>query len=391
MRKLLQLTFIIVLFASCAKDREFPSGTFKTAAAPIVGTRQLIHYWNFNNVTDLLTPSLTIGNASWIYSTSAGGYYDAVADSSSLNARNGDIGGSALRLRNPAGSFVLNLPTSGYKNVIFSYAVKRTSNGAQLNSLSYSVDGINFSSNNLQPNLNNVDTIWNVYSYDFSGITAVNDNSNFKIKIDFAIGSGNSSGNDRFDNITVDADSIPGSGLNNIYLLNYWNFNNSDTSKAISLIPAASLDFDFATVTGTTGYFDFTTSTATQNVRNGDLPGDCLRVRNPVNAFIINTPTTGYKKIKISYAVDRTSSGAQNSDVSYSLNGGTTYINTGLTSPTYMPTVDPNYSLITYDLSSISGANNNPNLRFKITFSNGNLGTSGNNRFDNITVEGYKQ
>jgi len=386
MTKLLHLSLIVLLFASCSKDRDFPDGTFKTPAAPVVGTRQLIHYWNFNNSTDLLTPTVTIGNAVWIYS----GIYDVVTDPTILNARNSDVAGTALRLRNPAGSFVLNLPTSGYKNVLFSYAVKRSTSGSQMNAISYSVDGINFTTDNLQPNLNNVDTAWNVYSYDFSGIATVNDNSNFKIKIEFAVGSNGTSGNDRFDNITVDADSIPGSGYNTKNLLHYWNFNNSDTSKAVSIVAGASLGFDFATVTGTSGYFDFATSTATQNMQNGDAAGNCLRVRNPVNSFIIKAPTTGYKKITIAYAVDRTSSGAQNSDVSYSIDG-VNFTNAGIAAPSYSPTIDPTYSLMTYNLSSIAGVNNNPNFQFKITFSNGNLGTSGNNRFDNITVDGYKQ
>jgi hypothetical protein len=106
--------------------------------------------------------------------------------------------------------------------------------------------------------------------------------------------------------------------------------------------------------------------------------------------FIIKAPTTGYKKITIAYAVDRTSSGAQNSDVSYSIDG-VNFTNTGIVAPSYSPTIDPTYSLMTYNLSSIAGVNNNPNFQFKITFSNGNLGTSGNNRFDNITVDGYNQ
>lgn len=386
MKNIYPLAIAILLFTACSKDRNFPDGTFKNTALPTIGTRQLIHYWNFNNSNDLLTPAYTIGNAAWAYS----GVYDAVTDVTNLNARNNDAAGTALRLRNPAGNFLLNLPTSGYKNIIFSYAVKRSSNGAQLNAVSYSIDGINFTTDNLQPNLNNVDTAWNVYNYDFSSIATANDNSNFKIKIEFAVGSNSSSGNDRFDNITVDADSIAGSGVNTNYLLHHWNFNNADTAKATTIVAGASLAFDFTTVTGTTGYYDFTTSTATQNLRNGDAVGNCLRVRNPVNSFTIKAPTTGYKKITVAYAVDRTSSGAQQNDVSYTIDG-TNFINTGIATPSYTPTLDPTYSLMTYNLSSIAGVNNNPKFQFKITFGNGNLGTSGNNRFDNITIDGYKQ
>ena len=43
--------------------------------------------------------------------------------------------------------------------------------------------------------------------------------------------------------------------------------------------------------------------------------------------------------------------------------------------------------MISYDLSGITAANDNPNLKFKIVFNNGNTNTTGNTRFDNITVD----
>ncbi|MCX6209025.1 MAG: hypothetical protein NTZ59_05850, partial [Bacteroidetes bacterium] len=242
MKKIFSLFIIVGLLNACSKDRDFPDGTFKTPSAPVLGTRQLIHYWNFNNSTDLLTPTYTIGGGTWNYS----GVSDAVTDTTTLNARNGDAAGSALRLRNPAGSFVLSLPTNGYQNIIFSYVVKRTTNGAAMNVLSYSTDGTSFITDGLQPNINNVDTNWSVYSYDFTSIKKANNNASFMIKIDFAIGSSNTSGNDRFDNITVDADVSPSE------LMHYWNFNSLDTSKTTtpttSLIAGAGLIFDFATI-----------------------------------------------------------------------------------------------------------------------------------------------
>jgi hypothetical protein len=391
MQKLFSLTLFILLFSACSKDRDFPSSTFQNAGLPIIGTRTLIHYWNFNNSSDLVTPTKTIGGGTWDYSTANGGYFDSVSDSTTLNARNGDIAGTALRLRNPAGSFILSLPTNGYQNILFSYAVKSTSNGAQLNVVSYSIDGINFTTDGLQPNINNVSSAgWNVYSYNLSNIKKVNNNASFKIKIDFAVGNNNASGNDRFDNITVDADVSP------TVLMHYWNFNSTDTSKTTtptsSLITGAGLSFDFATTAGITGYYDTVTSTATQNARNGDVAGLSLRVRNPVNAMIINAPTTGYQNITIAYAIDRTAKGAATNNVSYSADGGVTFINTGISAPTYTPSLDPAYTLMRFDLSAIPVLNNNPNVQFKIVFSNAPApGTSGNNRFDNLTIDGIKQ
>ena len=391
MKKLYPLAIAVLLFASCSKEREFPDGTFKNAAAPIVGTRQLIHYWNFNNSTDLFTPTYTIGGANWNYSTINGGYADVVTDTTTLNARNGDVAGTALRLRNPAASFTLSIPTNGYQNILFSFAVKGTTSGAQLNILSYSVDGINFTSDGLQPNINKVtSTEWNVYSYDFSSIKKANNNASFKVRIDFATGSNNTSGNDRFDNITIDADVSPS------VLMHYWNFNNTDTSKTTtpttSIVTGAGLSFDFATLAGVTGYYDTVTSTATQNARNADAAGLSLRVRNPVNAIVIKAPTTGYENIVVAYANDKTAKGAATNTVYYSVDGGATFVNTGIATPSYSPSLDPTYTLSKFDLSAITAANNNPNFQFKIVFSNAPApGTSGNNRFDNLTIDGIKQ
>jgi hypothetical protein len=44
--------------------------------------------------------------------------------------------------------------------------------------------------------------------------------------------------------------------------------------------------------------------------------------------------------------------------------------------------------LITVDLSTLTSVNNNPKLVFRIKFRTRVTGTSGNNRFDNVTVEG---
>ena len=50
------------------------------------------------------------------------------------------------------------------------------------------------------------------------------------------------------------------------------------------------------------------------------------------------------------------------------------------------------YTLMSYDLSSIPAVNANPNFKFKIRVSNAVApGTSGNDRFDNLSVEGYKK
>jgi hypothetical protein len=188
-----------------------------------------------------------------------------------------------------------------------------------------------------------------------------------------------------------------------IKLLHYWNFN--DTTSSTTLITptytigGGALSFDF---TGSpSGYYDYNypsgdTSYLGTNARNGDTAGSLLRVRNPSVDFIIAAPTTNYKNIVLKYDAARTSKGAQTDSVYYSIDG-VNYINTGLTPVSYSLLVDASplvtsaYTLETYDFSAIPAVNNNPNFKFKIVFSNGNLNTSGNDRFDNLTVEGYHQ
>jgi len=201
--------------------------------------------------------------------------------------------------------------------------------------------------------------------------------------------------------------TISPAGTPTIALIHYWNFNDTTTSTTlitptISLISGDSLHFDF---TGSpSGYFDYLnpstdTSYLGTNARNGDGAGALLRVRNPSLDFIISAPTTNYKNIVVKYDVARTSKGAQTDSVYYTTDG-VNYTNAGLSVISYSPNADAssntppgpaNYTTETFDFTSIPAANNNANFKFKIVFSNGNLNTSGNDRFDNITVEGYHQ
>jgi putative Ig domain-containing protein len=193
-------------------------------------------------------------------------------------------------------------------------------------------------------------------------------------------------------NITPPVNTPP--SLGSRVLIDYWNFNNT-TSLATLIAPTdstnhPSISFDFATVGSTTGYYDSVTSTVgTINTQHGDTAGNALRVRNPSTDMILTIPTTNYKDILLSYAVEASSvsNGALTDSVYYTTDG-TTYTNAQLPTVSYMLNayIDPNYVLETFDFSSITAANNNPNFKVKISFANGNHNTSGNDRFDNITV-----
>lgn len=173
--------------------------------------------------------------------------------------------------------------------------------------------------------------------------------------------------------------------------IHYWNFNT---------LPAGTLttvNADLSKVAGATitypgtgaGYMDNVDPGSAVNALSAAPAGLGLRPRNPANTreLIITAPSTGYEKLVVSFAVMRSSSGAAQEEFYYSANGGTTWTIVG---SAY--NIELDYALKSIDLSTITAVNNNPNLRFRILFI-GDLaaGASGNNRFDNILVEGVKQ
>ncbi|MDI1255400.1 MAG: Ig domain-containing protein [Flavobacterium sp.] len=177
-------------------------------------------------------------------------------------------------------------------------------------------------------------------------------------------------------------------------VIHYWNFNALPTGTLTTV------DADMSLVTTTTatitypgtgaGYMDQVTPGSLLNAQNGDLEGLGLRVRNPSNTrtLDIKASTNGYKNIVVKFATEKTGSGATAQNYSYSLDG-TTFITTSLPVTTYTPTTEPTFDIVTLDLSAISGVNNNPNFVLRINFGGASAsGASGNNRFDNLTIQG---
>jgi hypothetical protein len=185
---------------SCVKDR------VSAPAAPdtSLGSRMLIHYWNFNSsdTTQMLMPNTSIGGASITY---VAAYYDAVDPGSSFNLRNGDTAGTGLRMRNPFTSVTFNLPTTGYQQPILIFAAERSSNGPSIDNVSYTLDGTTFTAGGLAANTFALDTLWNEYTFDFSSIAGASNNPHFAVQFSSANNNTGTSGNDRYDNVTLDA------------------------------------------------------------------------------------------------------------------------------------------------------------------------------------------
>jgi hypothetical protein len=352
----------------------------------------VLHYWNYNNsasVNELLTPTfslvgspslthLTGGISSVQFTGNTGQGFDVT----NPNARNGDAALTHLRFNDPIGGGLLfSLPTTGYDDIIVKYATRRSGSGAGTQRIDYSVDGTNFISFGT---INPVDGDPALATLDFSAIAEAGNNANFKIRITFEQGAGGTVGNNRFDNFTLEGTALP-------VLLHYWNFNNSASLSALlaptSSVGSASLShipggISAIPITGNTTGQGF--ETTNPNARNGDEALSHLRFNDPIGGgLLFSIPTSGYTDIVIRYATRRSGSGAGSQLIEYSTDGSS-FTSFGTINP-----VDGNPTLATLDFSSLDATDNNPDFQVRITFAQGTGGTGGNNRFDNVTVEGF--
>ena len=180
----------------------------------------VIHYWHFN---DLVTPEdVTSIEADFsaipgviglmTYTGSGPRDIDAAEPGSDLNLQFGEPPGRAARVRNPSEgrSLVFEVPTTGFEQINFTYAVERTNNGMLKNILSYSLDGETF----IQDGLATVEFeieqagIYYLVNLDFSDIEGADNNPDFMVRIEFEGNTTGGSGNNRFDNISVKGEAI---------------------------------------------------------------------------------------------------------------------------------------------------------------------------------------
>lgn len=199
----------------------------------------LIHYWNFNNnasPASITTPSSTLVSGSLAAipgGTSeidfAGGTGQNFSDAN-LNTRNGDPSGTHLRFNNPiGGALQFNLPTTGYQNAVVKFTTRRSGQGAGTQTWSYSTDGTTFVP---YQTVSPQDASPQLITFDFSAVSGVSNNPNFKLKVEFSATGGGSGGNNRFDNFTVDATPAGGpdtTAPTTSYLPSH-NTNNASTS-----------------------------------------------------------------------------------------------------------------------------------------------------------------
>jgi len=193
------------------------TGTTLTAVFEEVN-ETLLYYWHFNDLPDDEVTSVPAdhpvsSNALITYAGTGDGYMDDTSGCE-LNLRLGRDAGKGLRVRNPSDDreLVFTLPTTGHEDIRFSYAVRRTTNGAQAQAVEYRT-----TAGGDWQQIGDVITItedYQLFSFDFTDIEAVNDNPDFQIRILFGgDNASGTSGNNRFDNITVEGVAVEDYGF----------------------------------------------------------------------------------------------------------------------------------------------------------------------------------
>ena len=228
--------------------------------------KTLVHYWNFNPVITATAPTgdtalaknptiSLVNGASLKYE---GSYTDLVTDAGdTTNLRIAETDPTlemSFRCRSPYGPLTMNLPTTGYQNIVVKYGLFRSGSGSAFNTVTYTTDGMTWDSVGLKITDGAIATTTGLGSYsvnalaspldlitlDFTNIPAANNNPNFKIRITYNTAA---AGNNRYDNLSLDGDpttlplslqSFSGSIVNNQVSLN-WNTLNEVNAKSFSI------------------------------------------------------------------------------------------------------------------------------------------------------------
>jgi hypothetical protein len=159
-----------------------------------------------------------------------------------------------------------------------------------------------------------------------------------------------------------------------------WNFNDSDLN----------VDHGSGTLTSNLNVVNILFAAGTtNNARLGDIAGQALSLQGGTSTanngrnLTFNVSTAGFANIIVSFATQGTSTGFNNNQFQYSLDG-INFIDFG--SP-YIPATAFGTLPLVFSLASIAGLNNNANAAFRIVL-NGASSATGTNRIDNFVVEG---
>lgn len=171
-----------------------------------------VHYWSFNDgVWD--QPFFTQGGGLLTEMTTPASEltFDDGAGFEAENSRFEEPAGDHLRVNNPEGStLTFNLPTTGYKFPVFSYEGRRSGQGAGRHLIEVSTDGAEFFPVD-SFEVYNDDPV--LYESDLSALSGTADNPDFAVRITVTQGEGGLAGNNRMDNVALDAVPFDGNNL----------------------------------------------------------------------------------------------------------------------------------------------------------------------------------
>ncbi len=244
------------------------------------GQSKLIHYWNFNNLTVAYhNPNIPALKADYstidtnkaqiVYKLATGasstyaGYIDNVAGDTT-NAKLGAVAGNALRVRNPSDSMELRfyIPTTNYKNIALKYAVQSSSvtSGQLAQLFDYSVDsGTTWKTSGLNMTIDSISqsqfqgTSWGLISLNFLNDTLANNNRKLVFRVKFAGNASMTSGNNRFENVTVQGDSVTATTTGPTAVIT---INNNGTTRLYPNPVTSDLHIEAAAGTKTIHIFD---------------------------------------------------------------------------------------------------------------------------------------
>lgn len=175
--------------------------------------KELLYYWHFNDfnptadVKEIEADYKLLENTNPLMSYTGTGARDIddFSPGTMINIQLEEEAGKAARVRNPSTSrsLIFNLPTNGYGDLLFRYAVQRSNQGMLRNIISYSTDGSIYSQEGLVQHTFDIQTDYTLVEVDFSQIASVNNNPLFHIRINFNGNTTQDNGNNRFDNITL--------------------------------------------------------------------------------------------------------------------------------------------------------------------------------------------
>lgn len=177
-------------------------------------------------------------------------------------------------------------------------------------------------------------------------------------------------------------------------LIYYWHFNDMDLEApdVIAIDADYSLIQNFIpsmTYIGTGNRdMDAYENGSDLNLQMGELEGLAARVRNKSEdrALIFNLSTAGVEDVIFEYAVYRSGQGMLFNLIEYSVDGGATFTQAGLSQTSFA--IQESYELVSVDFNGIPDVNNNPDFQIRITWDGNTEIENGNNRYDNITLMG---